>query len=469
MQSNNSFVIDELKKQKTYTLYYEGNPSLVTCGGEVNILLGSPQVITSGSNDQMLYFDNFVKKIQLIEGDTTSHQVPYFLGTLDSINPKIMIDNQEFNIPFTLRSSGDVKDQFNLLTGEFIQRLSNEHEILQEPIGQSISVPSFSITSRSSVSLSSSELSLLPFFSYICRSPNHYPIDFDSNQIYTIKCKKMKNGTFSVGGVSASVTGNQIVSTKSTDHRLLFNGDLGVSELVVLKGDARNILTPYFLGLKNVVNPTLCLTNGASERNALKITLTLRKLSDAIKDEFDVISQTFIKRVGERAYRRGDETSSEVLTDGKVTLYPLSREEQTQHQFRWSNGQMMSFDEQTNIFTECVHLYPHIYIKIPISTLEETIRRLKLENETLQEENISTMMAITEVFEMIMYIMPSEATTINIGAPMKAQHTNEKGGFQMVEVYVTLIIKGKKTLEQVPAIIRPQVEAQLIELGVLEA
>ena len=38
----------------------------------------------------------------------------------------------------------------------------------------------------------------------------------------------------------------------------------------------------------------------------------------------------------------------------------------------------------------------------------------------------------------------------------------------MVEVYATLIIKGKKTLEDVPVIIRPQVKALLIELGALE-
>lgn len=37
-----------------------------------------------------------------------------------------------------------------------------------------------------------------------------------------------------------------------------------------------------------------------------------------------------------------------------------------------------------------------------------------------------------------------------------------KGVNEMAIVYATLIIKGKKTLEQVPAILRPQVE-EIIE------
>ena len=38
----------------------------------------------------------------------------------------------------------------------------------------------------------------------------------------------------------------------------------------------------------------------------------------------------------------------------------------------------------------------------------------------------------------------------------------------MAMIYATLILKGKKTLEQVPAVIRPQVEAMLQDLGAIE-
>ena len=38
--------------------------------------------------------------------------------------------------------------------------------------------------------------------------------------------------------------------------------------------------------------------------------------------------------------------------------------------------------------------------------------------------------------------------------------------YQMAVVYATLIVKGKKTLAQVPALIRPQVEEILADLEV---
>ena len=36
----------------------------------------------------------------------------------------------------------------------------------------------------------------------------------------------------------------------------------------------------------------------------------------------------------------------------------------------------------------------------------------------------------------------------------------------MAVVYATLIIKGKKTLSQVPVVIRPQVEEILLDMGI---
>lgn len=72
-----------------------------------------------------------------------------------------------------------------------------------------------------------------------------------------------------------------------------------------------------------------------------------------------------------------------------------------------------------------------------------------------ENETIVTMMAMTEVFEMV---LSQSAEMLN--------DKNREVDTNMVEVYVTLILKGKKTLEQVPTVIRPQVEAMLKELGV---
>ena len=82
---------------------------------------------------------------------------------------------------------------------------------------------------------------------------------------------------------------------------------------------------------------------------------------------------------------------------------------------------------------------------------------LKEKNARLEEDNLATMIAVTEVFEVMLLLMPVNMAVSN----------QQGGGSYMVEVYVTLILKGKKTLEQVPAVIRPQVEQMLKDVDAL--
>ncbi|WP_195238700.1 CD1375 family protein [Romboutsia sp. 1001285H_161024_C4] len=81
---------------------------------------------------------------------------------------------------------------------------------------------------------------------------------------------------------------------------------------------------------------------------------------------------------------------------------------------------------------------------------------LEGEQETQNEEILSNMLATTEVFEMILTM----STPMSVDIENKNKNKN-LGGNSMVEVYVTLILKGAKTIDQVPAIIRDQVQAQL--------
>ena len=60
------------------------------------------------------------------------------------------------------------------------------------------------------------------------------------------------------------------------------------------------------------------------------------------------------------------------------------------------------------------------------------------------------MLASAELFEMVLMMMPMSVSM------SKSMEVNP-----MVEVYVTLILKGEKTIEQVPAVIRDKVQAQL--------
>lgn len=110
---------------------------------------------------------------------------------------------------------------------------------------------------------------------------------------------------------------------------------------------------------------------------------------------------------------------------------------------------------------------------LKLSTLSKEVANLKNENGKLKQKNeelelkvlaneemvICAMIATTELFEMALATSEQEVA-------LKAE--KNKGGSTMVEVYATLILKGKKTLEQVPAVIRPQVEAMLQDLGAIE-
>lgn len=94
-----------------------------------------------------------------------------------------------------------------------------------------------------------------------------------------------------------------------------------------------------------------------------------------------------------------------------------------------------------------------------ISILEGENEKLKLEQEQQNEEILVNMLANTEMFEMILGMMPM---TLSI----EDKNTKNNGGNSMIEVYCTLIIKGVKTIEDVPLVIREQVIERLKQLEV---
>lgn len=98
-------------------------------------------------------------------------------------------------------------------------------------------------------------------------------------------------------------------------------------------------------------------------------------------------------------------------------------------------------------------------IQNKISILEAENEKLKVEQEQQNEEILVNMLANTEMFEMILGMMPM---TLSI----EDKNTKNSGGSNMVEVYVTLIIKGVKTIEDVPLVIREQVIERLKQLEV---
>ena len=93
--------------------------------------------------------------------------------------------------------------------------------------------------------------------------------------------------------------------------------------------------------------------------------------------------------------------------------------------------------------------------KIKIDEARKKISVLEDEQIIQNEEILVNMLANIEMFEMILNMMPTEA------------NLNSKGVSPMVEVYVTLIIKGVKSIDDVPLVLREQVIERLKQLEVV--
>lgn len=99
-------------------------------------------------------------------------------------------------------------------------------------------------------------------------------------------------------------------------------------------------------------------------------------------------------------------------------------------------------------------------IKRKTSILETENEKLKAEQEQQNEEILVNMLANTEMFEMILSMMP---TSLSIDE----KNNKNSGGSSMIEVYCTLIIKGVKAIEDVPLVIRERVIERLEQLEVI--
>ena len=114
-----------------------------------------------------------------------------------------------------------------------------------------------------------------------------------------------------------------------------------------------------------------------------------------------------------------------------------------------STGVMVDLDTKELIFS---------YEELPQEPIEPTeIEKIKIEQEQQNEEILVNMLANTEMFEMLLGMIPMT---------LSKDKTKNNGGNSMIEVYVTLIIKGVKTIEDVPLVIREQVVERLKQLEV---
>jgi hypothetical protein len=79
IESINYYEIPKLKANTLYTLRYVGEPTQCIFGG-LTYKTENNMILTSGSSDNLLYFDKEVRKVILIEGDVRDRNFDYFEG-----------------------------------------------------------------------------------------------------------------------------------------------------------------------------------------------------------------------------------------------------------------------------------------------------------------------------------------------------------------------------------------------------
>ena len=96
-----------------------------------------------------------------------------------------------------------------------------------------------------------------------------------------------------------------------------------------------------------------------------------------------------------------------------------------------------------------------------ISRLKQINGELAHNNEQLKsklEENeqimLEAMLSITEMYEAMLASQPLLLAEEEVVVPISNV---------MIQVYVTLILKGRKTLDEIPSVIRNQIEAKMQE------
>lgn len=163
-----------------------------------------------------------------------------------------------------------------------------------------------------------------------------------------------------------------------------------------------------------------------------------------------------------RLYENGEFsfTVEEFKKDGDILI---PKEDYEKFQELQSQGKQFKIKDPTknNLF-EILEVIDndHVFNKSENDSLKE-------EQSTQNNEILTNMLANTEMFEIILGFMPQHINLFSINSKETINIESKKGGSDnMVEVYVTLIIKGVKKIEDVPNIIKPQVIERLEQLGV---
>ena len=573
LPSSNSFYLKNLKTGTRYTLKYPSASGTITIGNisysvsRDSMIFTTPLTMT-GDTTSVIFSDDNPQDVILLEGVYNTREVPLFSGIKSVANPIITVVNNSTGEETNFTSSEEVElrslpnglaDKLDIVRGKVTkvvgyrkyqegdENLSNVWTdgyntayALATPVVSNVVFSIPSVTSDSKIKLSSDYL--IPQLNYRAKSSNNFPLDLlEGNTTYTLYADTLVSGKYSLGGVHGGIfTGTEVIALGDiTNNLLTFEGDLGLSNVMLIKGNSINMTVPYFRGLKTVRNSTFYIEGHAGESNEhiMDSTVTLRSCAcGAVKDQIDMKTGILTRNLSEvvlngteswtiisslesvdsdyalfgltkvgaknsqvtaitcdrfnHNYLLGKSHAKECIysIDNQIRLcvkqstingntvnalkswlnqnnttviYALSTPETYTLTSTWTTTPITSYDTQTTFRTEVVNsLKPMLSVTVATTTLEQTVSSLEAKNAALEEENLATMMALTEVYEMMYASMPESE---EIGSTYSLRATNSEvvekeivvTGIGMI--YAKLVKRGLKDIDVVPYFLREEV------------
>ena len=572
--STNTFNLPSMKTGTRYTLKYPSASGSITIG-DINYNISSDSMLfttplkINGDTSAIIFSDNNPENVILLEGAYNKREVPFFTGVKSVKNPNITIIDQlstestTYNCATEIELRGlpnGIADKLDIIKGKLTTNVgirpyqegdenlpniwTDGYETvyaLSSPVVTNVAIDHPTVTTNSLIVLSSD--CLIPQLNYRAPSSNNFPLDLlQPNQTYTLYADTLVSGSYTLGGTRTGIYSqpHTITLGDMTDNLLTFNGDLGLSNVMLVKGNSlKTTLPPYFLGIRSVIDGHLLVEGMTGETNEITFDegIVLRDCN-GVKDTIDLITCTLTKRTGEivltgvegwsilpnttinddlqifaftlsginssinnglvcdkfihkhmseklqdteaiysinnqlrlvvKKSRIGGDTVNALkswLNQNHTTIvYPLTTPLEIPLKNVWTTSPLTSYNNQTEISStvSSTSLKPMISVNIATTTLEEIVSNLETQNEELENENVATMLALTNIYET--FAMPmaiNETSTINLSDGKDGNNINGMSVSPMGMIYAKLIKKGYKTIEQVPANLQAEVKYAL--------
>ena len=146
VESINYYEIPKLKANTLYTLRYVGEPTQCIFGG-LTYRTENNMILTSGSSDNLLYFDKKVRKVVLIEGDVRDRNFDYFEGIESLGAVEIVTHKSDMSIFSKVQLPPHIQlhrlpdgtcDELDIETGILTRRIDENYNLLEEEVTEKL-------------------------------------------------------------------------------------------------------------------------------------------------------------------------------------------------------------------------------------------------------------------------------------------------------------------------------------------